>query len=326
MKAWLKRYWFVLALPLAAALAWVVPGWGAAGGPLRSEITTKLGVAVIFLGQGLLLPTAKVWRGLANWRLHVTIQASTYILFPVLGWLLFSSSRLNPELQLGLFFLCALPSTIASSVVLTTQAGGNSGGALFNAVLSNLAGVVLTPLLMVALVGGGGEMRPLGPVVRELGLLIVLPLVVGQGLRQWLATRVEARRAALGNLNHLIILFIVYVAFANSVAAGFWAEQSSWGVLYAAALVGVLLFLMTFFVRVLAMVLRLERGDRIAAFFCGTQKTLAAGVPLAQVIFGAHPALGMILLPIMLYHGLQLMLGGAQAARSASESLADTRY
>jgi solute carrier family 10 (sodium/bile acid cotransporter), member 7 len=210
-------------------------------------------------------------------------------------------------------------------VVLTTQAGGNTSGALFNAVLSNLAGVVLTPLWILLMVGGSGEMRPLGPVLRELSLLIVLPLLVGQVLRRWGAAMVETRRTALGNLNQSIILFIVYVAFANSVAAGFWAGQSVWGVWHAAALVGILFFLATVFVRLLASWFRLDRSDRIAAYFCGTQKTLAAGVPLAQVIFGAHPALGMILLPIMLYHGLQLMLGGARAARVAGDLAAEQR-
>jgi predicted Na+-dependent transporter len=106
MKVWLRRYWFVLALPLAAALAWVAPGWGAAGGPLRSELTTKLGVALIFLGQGLLLPTASLWRSLAQWRLHAVVQGSTYLVFPLVGWVLFSpvmaQSRAAPRFVVSL--------------------------------------------------------------------------------------------------------------------------------------------------------------------------------------------------------------------------------
>jgi sodium/bile acid cotransporter 7 len=205
-------------------------------------------------------------------------------------------------------------------VVLTAQARGNASGALFNAVVSNLVGVVLTPLLVLWLLRDGGEMRPLGPVIREICVLIVLPLVAGQLLRRPVLAAVDRWRVAIGHGNNVIILFIVYAAFANSVAAGFWAGQSPRVIALAVVAVIVLFYLSMTGVGLLARWAKLEPADQVAAFFCGTQKTLAAGVPLAHVIFGAHPALGLILLPIMLYHGLQLMLGGVRAARLARRS------
>ncbi len=321
MRRLLQRNGFVLALPLAVGLAWLVPGWGASGGVLRSELTTKVAVVLIFFSQGLTLPAAALRQGALQWKLHVLVQGFTFLLFPLIGIALdaLAGPGLPPDLRLGFLFLCVLPSTISTSVVLTTVAGGNTAGAIFNAVLSNVAGVFITPLWVTWLMKAGGQVQPLGPIVREIILLLLVPLVLGQvsrlGLRAW----VDVRRKRLGDLNSALILFIVFAAFCNSVEAHVWSRYGAGTTLWALAGVLLIFALAMGVVAVLARLVRLDRADRIAASFCAPQKTLASGVPLAKVIFGAHPGLGLILLPVMLYHPLQLLVCGLLAGRWSRE-------
>lgn len=298
-------------------LAWIVPEAGATGGWLRSEVTTRIGVALIFLFQGLVLPTAALRQGASRWQLHLLIQGFTFVLFPLLGIALdlVIGSRLPPDLRLGFLFLCVLPSTVSTSVVLTGLAGGNTVGAIFNAALSNVIGVVITPLWVAWLMKAGGQGRELGGVVKEIVLLLLLPLVVGQLFRWKLSGWADRNKKRLGNASSGLILFLVFAAFCNSVQARFWTGLGS-GLLLGTALGVVLIFALAMvLVEGLSRATGLDRGDRIAASFCAPQKTIASGIPLAKAIFGAHPGLGLILLPILLYHPLQLIVCGVLADR-----------
>lgn len=319
---WLRLNWFVAALPVAVVLAWLIPEAGATGGWLRAEITSKVGVAVIFLFQGLTLAADALKAGARQWRLHVLVQGFTFLGFPLLG--IFLDQLLgfwaSADLRLGFLFLCVLPSTVSSAVVMTAAAGGNTAGAIFNAVASSLIGVFLTPLWIAWLMRSTGQSIPLGPVVVEIVLLLLAPFFVGQVLRRWARGWADAHRRRLANTSSGIILFIVFAAFCNSVQSRIWSQHGS--PLVVGAVVGTIL------VFVLAMALvslliklgRLNEGDRIAAIFCAPQKTLASGVPMAKVIFGAHPGLGVILLPVMLYHPVQLLVHGVMASRLARRS------
>ena len=178
----LKPDWFLLGMAAATALAWAFPGPGAAGGWLHPELLTKAGVALIFFLHGVTLPSSELRAGAARWRLHVVVQAATFLLFPLLAWLTIRllGSRISPELQLGIFFLGALPSTVSSSVAMTGVAGGNVAGAVFNATLSNLIGIFITPLWVLAVLRAGGQSLPVLPVVLDLVRWLLLPLAVGQ--------------------------------------------------------------------------------------------------------------------------------------------------
>ncbi len=322
MSRFLRTHWFVLALPLAVGLAWIVPAAGASGGWLRSEITTKLAVVLIFLFQGLTLATPALLQGARQWRLHLLVQAFTFLLFPLMGMALdaMAGAHLSSDLRLGFLFLCVLPSTISSSVVLTSMAGGNTAGAIFNAVLSNLLGIVITPLWVAWLMKAGGQAMPLGPVIREIVLLLLLPFVVGQLARLRLHAWANANRGRMNVVSSGLILFIVFAAFCNSVESQVWVLHGIGTTGVALAGAAVILALAMGAVGVLSRLLGLNRPDRIAAAFCAPQKTLAAGVPLAQIIFGLHPGLGLILLPVMLYHPLQLLVCGMLAARWGRQS------
>ena len=322
-KLWAQQ-WFVCLLPAAFALAWLAPDLAARGGWLRPELTTKLGVTLIFFIQGLLLPTAQMRAALGQARLHVVIQGMTFIGFPLIGLAAAAlvGRWLPEELRIGLVFLSVLPSTISSAAVLTAAAGGNTAGAICNAVLSSLLGVVLTPALLgLAMswqglaVGEGGAGIDAWRVVTELVKLILLPLLAGQVARARLGDWAAARKKALGTLNTSLILFIVFAALCDAAKAEVWTRHGAGLPLLALAIAAGLFVLATAATRALANAAWLDGGDRIAAEFCAVQKTLASGVPLAGVIFGGDPRTGLILLPLLIYHPLQLSLHSALAAR-----------
>ena len=322
MPPFFLRNWFALSLPIAVALAWVIPDLGSADGPLKTSISTKAGVALIFLIQGLTLPSTALRKGLSQWKLHLLVQSFTFLVFPVMGIVLdrLAGGWLAPDLRLGFLYLAVLPSTITTSVILTGMAGGNTVGALFNAVLSSLLGVFVTPLWVAWLMKASGQQQPLGPVIVEIVTLLLIPLVLGQVLRPPCAAWADRNKKRLGNLSSAIVLFIVYAAFCNSVKQRLWTQHGLNVLLPAAGGVLLLFGLAVLLTEALARALSLQRPDLIAARCCAPQKTLASGVPMAKIIFGAHPGLGLILLPVLLYHPLQLIVCGALASRWGREA------
>jgi sodium/bile acid cotransporter 7 len=241
VKSFLSRNWFVMSLPLVVLLAFLLPQVGATGGWLRTEVTTRMGVALIFLLQGLVLPTAALKQGASRWPLHLLVQGFTFVLFPLLGigLDLLVGSRLPADLRLGFLFLCVLPSTVSTSVVLTGLAKGNAVGAIFNAALSNVIGVVLTPLWVAWLMKKGGGGPDLGGVVKEIVILLLMPLAVGQALRWWVSGWADKNKKKMGNASSGLILFLVFAAFCNSVKGRFWSDVG--GDVLAVAAVGVVL-------------------------------------------------------------------------------------
>ncbi len=311
--------WFLIGMGAAVALAWLLPDPGAKGGSLHPELVNKLGVSLIFFLHGLTLSFSAMSAGARNWRLHLLVQLCTFVLFPVLGLLMIFSlgSQLNPDLRTGLFFLCALPSTVSSSVALTATARGNVPGAVFNATLSSLLGVVVTPLWLGLVLGAAGHSLPLGKVVLDLLLWLVLPLLVGQALRPLFGALASRHKARIGVLDRVTILLLVYTSFCDSVKAGVWSAGLTPLLISTLGSIA-LLTLAMLFVSTASRALGFTLPDRIAALFCGSKKTLASGVPMARLIFGANPGLGLILLPIMIYHPLQLVVGGWLAGRFAA--------
>ncbi len=311
--------WFLVGMGAAVALAWLFPAAGAKGGSLHPELVNKFGVSLIFFLHGLTLSFAALAAGTRKWRLHLLVQGSTFVLFPLLGLVLLLAlgARVSPELRTGLFFLCALPSTVSSSVALTAAARGNVAAAVFNATLSSLLGVVLTPLWLSVVLGTSGQALPFGSVVLDLTLWLVLPLVIGQAVRPLLGGLAARHKAGIDIADRLTILLLVYTSFCDSVVGGVW--RSGAAPLAVSAVVSLLL-LATALVSTWALgrVFGFQRPDRITALFCGSKKTLASGVPMARLIFGSQPSLAVILLPIMIYHPLQLVVGGWLAGRLAA--------
>ena len=287
---------------------------------MRTEISTKIAVAFVFLAQGLTLPGKALLDGASQWKLHLGIQGFGFIVIPLVGIAIdrLIGAQFAPDLRLGFLFLCVLPSTIVMSVALSTLAGGNVAAAVFNAVLSNVLGVVVTPMWVAWLMKASGQSHDLWAVVREVSLLLLLPLVVGQigrqvGLKNW----ASAQRKRLSNTSNVIILIIVFAAFCNSVKANLWSTHGWDTFVMAGTGVVVLLGIALAGAALVGSLLNLQPAESIVMLFCGAQKSLATGVPLAKVIFGSHPGLGLILLPIMIYHPLQLLVCGALGGRHA---------
>ena len=216
--------------------------------------------------------------------------------------------------------MCALPSTVSSSVALTAAARGNVPAAVFNATLSSLLGVVLTPLWLGLVLGSQGKGLPLGKVVLDLCLWLLLPLFVGQLLRPWFGAFATRHKARISLVDRGTILLLVYTSFCDSVVGGVWVGQGLGTLFYAGAVAVGLLGLVLGCTAQLSRLLGFPIEDRIVAVFCGSKKTLAAGVPMARLIFGADPGLSLILLPLMIYHPLQLVVGGWFAGYWAARS------
>ena len=308
---------FLLALAAAIATAALAPGLGASGGPLRVDLLASGAVVVVFFLHGVQLPLETLAAGIRELRLHVLVQSSTWLLFPALGLLVLPlGGRLLPSgLALGFFFLCASSSTITSSVALTAVAGGNVPGALFNATLSALLGVVLTPLYAGVVADASQLGGSLPSAVGSVALKLLLPLALGQLLRWRLAGLFARYRDATGFVDRAAIVLIVYGAFCDSIGAGVWTVHSLGAVLLVAALSLLLFACVTLAIRSAARALGFGRAEEIAALFCGSQKSLVNGLPIAKVLFGGSPDLGLIVLPLMLYHQVQLTLGAVIARR-----------
>jgi len=318
----LKFDWFLMGMLAALGLAWWWPAPGAPGGSLHPELLNKLGVALVFFLNGLGLSFAALKAGTLRWPLHLLVQVATFFLFPVLGLLALGlfGGWFPADLRLGFFYLCVLPSTVSSSVAMTAAARGNVAAAVFNATLSSLLGVLLTPFLIGLALRHGGQPLPLGKVVLDLALCLLLPLALGQLARPWLGAWAGRHKQRLAIVDRLTILLLVYTSFCGSMQAGVWSRHG-WGTVAAIAalclgLFGAVLWALTRACHALGF----APADRVAAVFCGSQKSLATGLPMAQIIMGTHPGLSLILLPIMLYHSLQLVIGGALAGRWAKAS------
>lgn len=319
---WWRVHGFLLGLVVAVILAFVFPEPGARGGVLQPELVNNGGIALILFLQGLSLALEKIRAGAGNWRLHGLIQAYTFVIFPLVGLGLNAVTLVawpgEPEaIRQGFLYLCVLPSTISTSVVLTAVAHGNTAGALFNAALSNILGVMATPLLVQLLMNRTGQSGPIGPLLLKITLLTLVPFAAGMLLRPRLAAWVDAHKAWVARLSNAVILFIVYAAFCDSVQERIWAVHGLGLTMQVLGVTLGLFGLMSGLVFATCRALRLDRGDMIAAYFCSVKKTLAMGVPLAVLIFGERADLPLILLPVMLYHPVQLFLNGLLASRWA---------
>lgn len=309
---------FTLTLLGTVLLASLLPVHGSAA--VWMDHITDIAIAALFFLHGARLSREAVLAGALHWRLHVTILACTFVLFPLLGLALhpLASHLLTPGLALGLLFLCALPSTVQSSIAFTSMAGGNVPAAVVSASASSLLGVFLTPVILALIAGGQG---PMGSPLESIGkilLQLLVPFVAGHLLRPWIGGWVARRRAILRYTDQGTILLVVYTAFSAAVSEGLWRDTPLRSLLAVVVLAALLLGVAMTLVAFLARRLGFERADQIAIVFCGSKKSLATGVPMAKVMF-ASSALGAIVLPVMIYHQLQLIVCAVVAQRYARQ-------
>lgn len=313
---------FVLLMLSAVVLAALWPAAGASGGFLHLDDVTTWGVALVFLLAGAGLSRRNLRDGAANWRLHLMVQATTYLVFPAIGAgiCLLVRPWFPNDLLLGVFYLCALSSTISTSIAMTTLARGNVAGAIFNATLSSLLGMVLTPLLLSLWLHTGSQHTPLGPQLVKIGRELFLPFVLGQVIQPWLAPWIARYKTITSKVDRGVILLIVYNSFCDSTQAGLWTNYGWTTLLQAFVLSAGLLAAALFITTTVARRLGFNTGDEIAAVFCGSKKSLATGVPMARLLFPAGTSMGLIVLPLMFYHQLQLLVCTVLARRYSART------
>jgi sodium/bile acid cotransporter 7 len=306
---------FTLALVATAIIATLLPATGAAAPALKLIINGS--IALLFFLQGARLPREAIIQGVGHWRLHLTVFAATFILFPVLGIATktFLQSHLAPGIAPGILYLCLLPSTIQSSITFTSIAGGNVAAAVCSASASNVLGVAITPFLM------GLFMQTQGGVsfyaVAQVVVQILVPFLLGHLMRPWIGPWVEARRTFTGIVDRGAILLVVYYAFGEAAMNNLWRQLAPSDLALLVLLNCMLLAVVLVITTGASRLLGFSRRDEIALVFCGSKKSLGSGVPIASILFPAS-MIGAIILPLMLFHQIQLMVC-AVLARSYAE-------
>jgi len=310
---------FLVGIAIAIGLAALAPQLGASQGLLHLPIITTAGIALVFFLHGAAVSREALHAAVANWRLHLFVQASTYLLFPAIGYIVYRSTGalLSEPVRLGFFYLCAVSSTISSSVAMTAMARGNVPGAIFDATLSGLLGMVLTPLLLGLVTVSSGADVPVLPQILDICVQLLLPFVLGQFARRWLADLLSRHKALVGQADRAVILLIVYSAFCDAFAERLLGLGNVAEVLQILLLSGGLLTVVLLLTTFAARRFGFPIEDEIAAVFCGSKKSLANGAPIAKVIFGASPQLSLILLPLLFYHQIQLIVCTVLARRYA---------
>lgn len=285
-------------------------------------LATKFAIGLLFFLHGARLSRDVVVAGLLHWKLHIVILSATFVLFPLLGLTtsVLVPEILSPSLYAGIVFLCVLPSTVQSSIAFTSIAGGNVPAAICAASASNIFGMFLTPLLAGVLLTASGHAGFSLDALQSIFLQLLAPFLLGQILQPWIGNFIRSKNKILMPVDRGSILMVVYSAFSASVNEGLWQTTSlhDLGILLAidSAILAVVLVVTMFGSRLLGF----SRPDEIAITFCGSKKSLASGVPIANVLF-AGQAIGSIILPIMLFHQIQLIVCAVIARHYASANV-----
>ncbi|RWR00863.1 hypothetical protein ED28_17065 [[Pantoea] beijingensis] len=278
---------------------------------------TTAAIALLFFMHGAKLSREKIIAGSSHWRLHLWVMCSTFVIFPAIGMLLvwWHPIDIGADIYTGFMYLCILPATVQSAIALTSLAGGNVAAAICSASASSLLGVFISPLLVSLLMhvdsnGASSNLEQIGSIMLQL----LLPFVLGHLSRRWIGTWVEKHRGLIGKTDQASILLVVYSAFSEAVVNGIWHRVGG-GTLLFIVVVSIALVLLVLLINVLAARLfGFNRADEITILFCGSKKSLANGVPMANILFPAS-AVGIIVLPLMIFHQVQLMICSVIAQR-----------
>ncbi len=308
---------FLLALVSVVTTASLLPCRGTAA--VAFDDLTVAAIALLFFLHGAKLSREAIVAGIGHWRLHGLVLASTFVLFPILGLGVRAIGHgwINPSVSAGLLFLCLLPSTVQSSIAFTSIAGGNVPAAVCSASASNFIGIFLTPvlvgLLMGARAGGGASLHS----VEAIALQLLAPFVLGHLSRPLTARFLGAHKKVVNLVDRGSILMVVYSAFSAAVVDGIWRKLSALDLAEVLGMDALILAAALVATTLAARLLRFSRPDEIAIVFCGSKKSLASGVPMAGVLFPAA-MIGPVIVPLMLFHQMQLMVCAVLARRYAA--------
>ncbi|MHA6719782.1 bile acid:sodium symporter family protein [Sphingomonas sp. RS6] len=305
LRRWIDPY--LLLLIATVALAAVLPARGI-WAPVADQ-AVSIAVALLFFLYGARLAPAAIWAGLTHWRLQLTVFLSTFLFFPLIGMGAFAlaGKLLPPGIATGILFLCLLPSTVQSSIAFTSIARGNVPAALCSASLSNLVGVLITPLLVALLLphasGAGFSLSSL----ESIAMQILLPFAAGQAARPLIGTFILKHRTLTMVVDRGSILLVVYAAFSEGMVAGVWSRVSLADLALVLAFNAVILAIVIVATTIGSRQMGFSKEDEIAIVFCGSKKSMASGIPMATILF-AGGTVSLIVLPLMIFHQLQLFV------------------
>ena len=309
---------FTLILIATVVMASLLPCRGQAA--IFFGRATTAAIVLLFFMHGAKLSRQAILGGLAVWRLHLATLSSTFVLFPLLGLAvaMLPDSLVDPGIKMGMMFLCILPSTVQSSIAFTAMARGNVPAAVCSASLSNVAGIFLTPLLAGVLIHSQMNVADgfLLKAIQSIAMKLLAPFIIGHLMRPWIGGFVDRHRIFLGRLDRGSILLVVYTAFSAAVIDGLWHRVSGFDLAVIAGLSIALLAIVLVITTVGARIAGLSIEDETVLVFCGSKKSLASGVPMAGALF--TPAqVGLIILPLMVFHQIQLIVCAAIAQHYA---------
>jgi sodium/bile acid cotransporter 7 len=311
---------FTLLLIAMVVLASLLPVHGE--GARWFDTLTKAAIGLLFFLHGAKLSRQAIWGGIMHWRLHLLVFCCTFVLFPLLGWGLrpVLQPLVTPELYVGVLYLCVLPATVQSAIAFTAVARGNMAAAICSASASTLMGIVLTPVLvgLVLPQAGSAQQDVLGSIGRIM-LQLLLPFVAGHLLRPWIGPFIARNAKMLKFVDQGSVLLVVYTAFSAAVVGGLWRMLPLPALAGLVAVCAVLLAAVLGFTTWVSRRLGFSKEDEITIVFCGSKKSLLSGVPMAKVLFASQAA-GMIVLPLMIFHQMQLMVCAVLAQRYAKRS------
>lgn len=307
---------YIVALMLTVVAASVLPAEGAFA--TLMGLIADAGIVILFFLHGAKLSREAIVAGAGHWRLHLAVLAATFVLFPLLGLGFAAIPGIPAIAATGLLFLTLLPSTVQSSIAFTSIARGNVAAAVCSASFSNFLGIFLTPLLAGALMGGAGASFSLASAQRIV-LQLLVPFLAGHLLRPVVGAFVARHKQVVGYVDRGSILLVVYTAFSAAVVEGLWQRMPPADLLEITALCALLLALVLGLTWLAGKLLGFAPEDRIVLLFCGSKKSLASGVPMAGVLFPAAQV-GVVILPLMLFHQLQLIACAAIARNYAAKA------
>jgi len=315
---------FIAGIMLMITLAWLIPGIGGANSLIHLKDLIKYGIALLFFFYGLRLSPEKLKNDLKNWRLHLVIQSITFIVFPFLVLLFrpFLKGTENEILWLAVFFLAALPSTVSSSVVMVSIAEGNIPSAIFNASISGVIGILITPLWMGIFLEKQDEAFAFGEVLTDLIINILIPVILGLLMHHFWGKWANRNKRYLSLFDKSVILCIVYRSFSDSFLNGIFSSISWTELILLSGSVITLFFVVFNLTKALIRLMKFNREDGITVLFCASKKSLVHGSVMASVIFAGSSAGSIFLVPVMIYHAFQLFYISVVAKRlSKTKSL-----
>ncbi|HTG66211.1 MAG TPA: bile acid:sodium symporter family protein, partial [Flavobacterium sp.] len=301
-------------------IAYLFPQLGGKSSPVPLDKIGSIGVSLIFFFYGLKLSPEKIKSGLKNWKLHLLVQVCTFLVFPVIILCFYPliHSEYDKNIWLAFLFLASLPSTVSSSVVMVSMAKGNIPAAIFNASISGLIGIVVTPLWLGLFLNNTAASYDLGDIYIKLIVEVVVPVILGLLLHRYWGNLAQKYNSYLTLFDKSIILLIIYKSFANSFEDNVFSGIDTFDFVIISVAVFSLFYLVYFLTGFLSSKLGFSVEDKITAQFCGTKKSLVHGTVFAKILFPNPSVMGIILLPIMLFHAFQIFIISFIATQAAN--------